>query len=443
MGENSEFKLAKDIVSMLQNEGYTAYFAGGVVRDMLLKSKSVHDIDIATSATPEIIKSLFPNVHPVGESFGVMLVVSEGIPFEVATFREDGGYQNGRHPEAVSFSDPEVDALRRDFTINGMFFDPISEKVHDFVGGQEDLRSGIIRTIRTPEDRFSEDYLRMLRAVRFSARFDFPIEEATWEALCNLSHNIKGISVERIFQEISKMLEGPRASKALRLLQDCGLLQHILPEVSALLGCEQPEEFHPEGDVFEHTLLVLDNMGEEASSVALWSALLHDIGKPATQTVEDRIRFNKHHKVGGEMSDSLLRRLKVSNDFRESVVAIVENHMTFIEVQNMRLSTLKRFLGRKTIEDELRLHRADCLASNGSLENYTYLVTKQGEFDAEEIAPQPLLNGGDLIKAGLKPSPLMGQILKEAYDLQLEEVLLEREEALNWLHHRLVSEQND
>lgn len=441
MGENSEFISAVQIVERLQKAGYDAYFAGGVVRDMLMQHRAIHDIDIATSATPETIKRLFDNVHPVGESFGVMLVVKEGIAFEVATFREDGGYQNGRHPESVTFSSSEVDALRRDFTINGMFYDPLTETVHDYVGGREDLQAGVIRTIRSAEERFREDFLRMLRAIRFAARFDFPIEGKTWIALCDLAHNIGKISVERIFQEVNKMLSGPRASNAVRMMLDSGMLAVILPELSALVGCEQPPQFHPEGDVFEHTLLVLDNMPEDASPEAMWAALLHDIGKPATQTIEDRIRFNTHHSVGAEMSDILLRRLKVSNDFRGKVVSMVQSHMKFIDVQQMKLSTLKRFLARETLDGDLQLHKADCLASNGSLENYHFVIEKRDEFAEAGVAPAPLVVGGDLIKMGVKPSPKFGALLKEVYDLQLEEVLHTKEAALHWLKKRIEKEQ--
>lgn len=410
---------------------------------MLLKRSEINDVDIATSATPDDIKELFENVHPVGESFGVMLVVQRGIPFEVATFREDGGYQDGRRPEAVSFTGPEVDAQRRDFTINGMFYDPIAEQVHDFVGGQEDLRKGIIRTINNPRDRFSEDYLRMLRAIRFSTRFGFPIEEQTKSALLELAPKIAGISVERIFQEVDKMLTGPRPSEAVRLMAELGFLEVILPEVAALSGCEQPPEFHPEGDVFEHTMFVLDGLEKGSSSAVMWAALLHDIGKPPTKTVEDRIRFNNHNKVGAEMSDVLLRRLKVSNDLREKVVSMVAGHMTFVDVQQMRVSTLKRFIARETFNEELALHKADCLASNGSLSNYDFLQRKIEEFVAVDIAPKPFLNGKDLIQSGIRPSPLFGEILRDAYDLQLEETLKSREEALYWLKNRLAIEQID
>ncbi len=426
------YQTALPIVERLQKAGYTTLFAGGAVRDMLHHWEGNNDIDIATVATPAEVEALFKNVHGVGESFGVMLVVENGIPYEVATFREEGEYSNGRHPDKVIYSTPEEDAKRRDFTINGMFFDPITETIYDYVGGQEDLKKGIIRTIGNPNDRFSEDYLRMLRAVRFSVRFDFEIEKETWQALCQLSHHITEISAERIFVELNKMLIGPNPSKAIYLLRDCGLLERVLPEVASMSGVEQPKEFH-DHDVFDHTMKVLDGIGTKPTEVLAWSALLHDIGKPSTQTFEDRIRFNNHHYVGSKMAEKLLRRLRVSNQLLDEITACVENHMHFISVQQMRQAKVKRFLARETIEDELILHKADCEASHGSIDNYTFLREKQVEFEAEGVKPDPILMGRDLINDGLRPGPFFGEILTESYDAQLEGEITTHEEALVWL----------
>ncbi len=437
MNRNSDlYKTAVKIVGRIQDAGFTTLFAGGAVRDMIREDSDLNDIDIATVAHPAEISKIFRNVHGVGESFGVMMVVENGIPFEVATFREEGEYVDGRHPESVKYSTPDQDAKRRDFTINGMFYDPLTDTVYDYVGGQEDLKRGVIRTIGNAHDRFSEDYLRMLRAIRFAVRFDFKIEQSTWNALCQLSSKITGISAERIFVELNKMLIGPRPSTAIRLMRDCGLLEQILPEVSAMSGVEQPKEYH-DSDVFDHTMKVVDGIGENPSEALAWSALLHDIGKPPTQTFEDRIRFNNHHHVGAEMAEKLLNRLKVSNALKDVILACVENHMHFIAVQDMRKSKLKRFLARETIETELKLHVADCLASHGGIDNYTFLRAKQEEFASEGVKPNPLLQGRDLIASGLKPGPLFGEILTASYDAQLEGDIVDRDSALLWLESYL------
>jgi len=437
MNRNTDLhKTAIKIVARLQDAGFVTLFAGGAVRDMIRHDSDLNDIDIATVAHPADISKLFRNVHGVGESFGVMMVVENGIPFEVATFREEGEYVDGRHPETVKYSTPDQDAKRRDFTINGMFYDPISDQVFDFVGGQEDLKRGLIRTIGNAHDRFNEDYLRMLRAIRFAVRFGFEIEQSTWDALCELSSKITGISAERIFVELNKMLTGPRPSTAIRLLVNCGLMKEIMPEITAMIGVEQPKEYH-DSDVFDHTMKVIDGIGENPSEALAWSALLHDIGKPSTQTFEDRIRFNNHHHVGAQMTEKLLSRLKVSNALKEEILACVENHMHFIAVQDMRKSKLKRFLARETIETELKLHKADCLASHGGIDNYTFLIAKQEEFASEGVKPNPVLQGRDLIAVGLKPGPQFGEILTASYDAQLENEITGHESALIWLNNYL------
>jgi tRNA nucleotidyltransferase/poly(A) polymerase len=440
ISNTSEEKIAAavSIVKKLTSRGFSALFAGGYVRDRIMNGvlAEIGDIDIATNATPETISKLFSHTIGVGEQFGVMVVMEGGIPFEVATFRADIGITDGRHPGAVVFTDAKEDALRRDFTINGMFFDPITEQVIDYVSGAEDINAGVIRSIGDPGQRFKEDYLRMLRAIRFAARFDFKIEDATWRALCENAEKIKLISPERIFSEIDRMLCQKNPSRSLQLLMESGLLKEVLPEVAALAGVEQPPEFHPEGDVFVHTRLALELMEEQPSSTLAWSVLLHDVGKPSTFIVSDRIRFNGHDRAGALIARTVLRRLKASNALIEAVDACIENHMNFMNVTRMRLSTLKKFLSRPTIIEELDLHRADCLASHGDIENYTFIKEKLSEMDQEVIKPPPLIGGRDLIELGLKPGPLFGEILNEIYDLQLEEKVATKNDALALVKER-------
>lgn len=437
---DSEKKIAAavSIVKKLTSQGFTALFAGGYVRDRIMKGifAEIGDIDIATNATPETINKLFSHTIGVGEQFGVMVVIEGGIPFEVATFRADIGITDGRHPGKVVFTDAKEDALRRDFTINGMFFDPLTEQVIDYVSGAEDISAGVIRSIGDPAQRFREDYLRMLRAIRFAARFDFSIEDATWRALCENAGNIKLISPERIFSEIDRMICQKNPARSLQLLMDSGLLKEVLPEVAALAGVEQPPEFHPEGDVFVHTRLALELMPDQPSSALAWSVLLHDVGKPSTFIVSDRIRFNGHDRVGALIASSVLRRLKASNALIEAVDACIENHMNFMNVTRMRLSTLKKFLSRPTIMEELDLHRTDCLASHGDIENYIFIKEKLSLMGQEVIKPPPLIGGRDLIELGLKPGPLFGEILNEVYDLQLEEKISSKEEAMVFVRER-------
>jgi putative nucleotidyltransferase with HDIG domain len=435
ISENSKkkYNYAVSIVKVLVKNGYTAYFAGGFVRDRILfkGQAEIGDIDIATNAKPETIAQLFTHTIGVGEQFGVMVVVMGQIPFEVATFRSDIGITDGRHPEKVVFTDASEDAKRRDFTINGMFFDPIEERVIDFVGGLKDLENRVIRAIGEPQLRFSEDYLRMLRAIRFAARFDYRIDSTSWDALVHDAPMISRISPERIFAEVDKMITGKNPHVALQLLFDSGLLAVILPEVAALSGVEQPPEFHPEGDVFVHTKLCLDKMAANQNSVLAWSVLLHDIGKPPTMYIAaDRVRFNNHDKVGAEMSREVLRRLKASNALIDAVSACVENHMNFMNVTRMRLSTLKKFLSRATIQEELELHFADCMASHGGIENYYFVKEKLSTMEIGVIKPAPFIGGRDLIELGLKPGPLFGEILDTVYDLQLEEKLTGKEDAI-------------
>ncbi|MCG8598797.1 MAG: CCA tRNA nucleotidyltransferase [Verrucomicrobiales bacterium] len=433
--------IATDIVRTLQNAGYEALFAGGCVRDRLL-GNDPKDYDIATSATPDEILKHFPKAGTVGAHVGVVLVKKGGHHFEIATFREDGEYADGRRPESVVFSDAENDARRRDFTINGMFHDPVADKTIDYVGGQSDLKAGLIRCIGTPEDRFREDYLRLLRAVRFATRFGFEIEETTWTAICQTGENIRHISPERIREELDRIWVDPNRVRGFDLLVDSGLMEHLLPEILQLKGCEQPPQWHPEGDVFVHTRLMLSHLPDDASLPLVLSVLFHDIAKPATFSYdpdEDRIRFNGHDKVGAEMTRVILRRFRYSNAIIDTVSEAVENHMKFKDVQKMRASTLKRFMARDSFDDQLALHRVDCLGSNGNLGNHDYVIAKQEEFAAEPLVPPPFLSGRDLIERGLKPGPHFKEILRTAQDLQLEREHTSREQALAWLEDELDS----
>lgn len=428
--QSPKYRAALAIIKKLTQEGFEALFAGGFVRDMLMENTNDGDIDIATNAKPEAINKLFPHTIGVGEQFGVMIVVHQSIPFEVATFRSDIGINDGRHPANIVFTDSRHDAQRRDFTINGLFFNPISQQVIDYIDGKRDIAAGVIRAIGNPKLRFSEDYLRMLRAIRFAARFNFSIEAATWQSMSELVAKITVISVERIFTELDKMFRGPNPKNALDLLDKSGLLAHILPEVAALKGVEQPLEYHPEGDVFEHIKKALTLLPPNPSSVLAWSVLLHDIGKPPTMILADRIRFNNHDKVGSNMVKRLLKALHTSNELLEGVYACTDNHMNFVNVQKMRLSTLKKFLSRATIVEELELHRIDCLASHGQLDNYFFLQEQLATFRQETLKPDPLLHGKDLIAMGFKPGPLFSEILTAIYDLQLEETITNYPEAI-------------
>ena len=433
-----KYTAAIKICTKLSNAGHEALFAGGIVRDMLLGKIGNDDIDIATDAAPSRIEELFHHTVPVGAQFGVMIVVQDGIPFEVATFRTDIGGADGRHPSEVCYTNAENDALRRDFTINGLFYDPRTESVIDYVGGEEDIRGGILRAIGDPHRRFEEDYLRMLRAIRFAARFGFTIEKETWNALCENVAFIGKISVERIFAELTKMFCSTNPRRALDLLNESGLLNVVLPEVSAMKGVEQPEQFHPEGDVFEHTRIAMELLGEYPDPVLAWSVLLHDIGKPLTKTVSDRIRFNSHDQIGMQMSYRILRRLHAANTLVENVGACVGNHMNFMHVRQMRLSTLKKFLSRPTIDSELEMHRIDCLASHGNCENYVFLKERLSVLQQDAIKPVPFIRGRDLLSLGFREGPGIGSILEDLYDRQLDEEIHSRDEALEYVRNTYI-----
>ena len=427
---------ATKVISKLQQSGYLAYFAGGCVRD-LLRDQVPTDYDIATNALPEQVTSLFSKTRSVGAHFGVIIVISGEFAFEVATFRNDGSYGDGRRPESVEFTSPEEDVLRRDFTINGIFYDPIEGSTIDYVNGQDDIESGTVRAIGDPESRFREDHLRLLRAVRFAARFDYQIEENTWAAICSHAEEIKNISEVRIRDELSKILTDPNRVRGFDLLVESGLMEAMIPEILDLKGCEQPPQFHPEGDVFVHTRLMLTLLKDDPSLSLVLSVLLHDIGKPSTYSYDeesDRIRFNGHDKIGAEMASDILKRLKFPNKVIEEVTEMVANHMTFKDVQKMREAKLKRFMARPTFEDETELHRVDCLGSWGGLDNYDFLNQKRTEFDNEPIIPPPLLTGNDLIEIGWEPGPRLGEVLTKVQDMQLEKNLNSKEEALDWVN---------
>ncbi len=435
---------ARAVVRVLQTAGYQAYWAGGCVRDRLL-NRQAKDIDIATNAHPGQVQALFTTTYAVGRSFGVILVEHEGGTYEVATFRRDARYLDGRHPESVQFTVAEEDARRRDFTINGLFFDPASGQVLDYVGGLADLQSRIVRAIGTPADRFAEDHLRMLRAVRFAATLGFTLDPVTAEAIRNHAADIKLISAERIQVELIRMLtEAAKPGQALELLGETGLLAMVLPEVDALRGVEQPPEYHPEGDVFRHTVLMLDLLDHPTPELAL-SVLLHDIGKAVTQRRvirpdgRERIRFDGHAEEGARMAEQILNRLRCSRALTEHVVTCVRQHMRFMEVRNMRTATLRRMVMAPTFVTELALHRVDCLGSHGHLDNYQYVHDFAESLNHEAVKPPPLLRGGDVLSAGIDAGPVIKRLLEEAYDLQLEGRITSPDQARSWLKQRLAA----
>jgi poly(A) polymerase len=428
---------ARSIVERLRGAGFQALYAGGCVRDRLL-GREPHDYDVATDARPEQVVALFPRTVPVGVQFGVILVLEQGEEIQVATFRGDGTYIDGRHPESVVYTDAEGDACRRDFTVNGLFYDPTDGRVLDFVGGRDDLQTRLLKAIGDPSRRFEEDKLRMLRAVRFATTLGFTVDPVTWEAIKRHAPEIHAVSAERIREELVKILLSPNRLQGFDLLDESGLLKEILPEMEDLKGCEQPPEFHPEGDVFVHTRLMLSMLGPEASLPLVLSVLFHDLGKPATRAVDEtgRIRFNGHEGVSAGISLRILQRLRFSNDVIDDVIPSVRLHMSFKDVPNMRVATLKRMMARPTFDDELELHRVDCLASHGMLDNHALLIAKREEFGREPLIPPPLITGNDLISLGWKPGPNFADVLREAQTRQLEGSLTSREETLDWVRKR-------
>ncbi len=417
------------------------------MRDLLL-GREPADYDVATSATPDQVMSIFPQTYAVGAQFGVVLVPLRVLGeaeapghIEIATFRSDGAYRDGRHPDSVRYTtSARHDVARRDFTINGLLLDPLSAhpntphgELLDYVEGRQDLERGIVRTIGRPEQRFREDKLRMLRAARFAARFGYRIEAATAEAIRVLAPQIHQVSCERVRDELTKMLTEGRARRAFQLLDDTALLREVLPEIVRMKGVEQPPQYHPEGDVFIHTLLLLDGLPAGCSPTLAWGALLHDVGKPATfRRAPDRIRFDGHVEIGVRMADDLLGRLRFSNREREQILALVENHMRFADVRRMKDSTFKRFVRLPDFDEHLALHRLDCLASHANLELYDYTRQRLAAIPTGAVRPEPLINGRDLIAAGYAPGPRFAEILGAVEDAQLEGRIATRDEAMEF-----------
>ena len=420
------------VVRRLRQEGFEAYFAGGCVRDMLL-DKEPRDYDIATSAHPEDVQRLFAETVSVGAQFGVILVHVEGHPFEVASFRHDGPYLDGRRPSEVRYGSLEEDVQRRDFTINGMIYDPIADRVIDLVEGRQDLAQQRIRAIGAAERRFAEDRLRMLRAVRFAASLNFAIESATFAAIQRLAPTIIDIAWERIGDEITRILTEGAARRGFELLDESGLLKILLPEIEALKGIWQSPDYHPEGDVFKHTMLLLNHMQAPSETLA-YGCLLHDVAKPLCFKREgDRVTFYGHTDKGAIMAEDILKRLKRGRAVWERVNYLVHNHLRHVQAPDMRLSTLKRFLREDGIEELLELTRIDALSSSGDLRHYQFCKDRLDQLDEEEIRPAPLVRGSDLIEMGFKPGPMFAEILRQVEDQQLGGELGSREEALDWV----------
>jgi poly(A) polymerase len=426
-------ELAGQICATLLKAGHQAYLVGGCVRDLLLDREPA-DYDVATDAHPERVLELFPGSLAVGAQFGVIVVVEDSTEVEVATFRSDIGYSDGRHPDSVVFSkSAEEDVRRRDFTINALLLEPATGKVFDYVGGREDLRAGVIRAIGDAEARFREDKLRMIRAVRFAARFGYAIEPTTRAAIVNLAAEVKVVSAERLRDELTKLLTEGAARRGFELLDETRLLPALLPEIANMKGVDQPPQFHPEGDVWIHTLLMLEKLPAGASPTLAWGVLLHDVGKPPTFTPpkspEDRIRFDYHVEVGTRMAEEIFRRFRFSNEDTGQVMALVANHLRFKDVPQMRASTLKRFVRLERFEEHLELHRLDCLSSHRILDSYEFVQRFIAETPPEEVRPPRLLSGEDLIQMGFSPGPLFKEILQMVEDAQLEGRIRNHEEA--------------
>jgi len=431
-------ELAAHICRKLHASGFKAYLVGGCVRDLLL-GREPEDYDIATDARPARVQALFPSSVDVGARFGVLLVVSDSAQVDVATFRSDVGYSDGRHPDRVEYSNlPEEDVRRRDFTINGLMLDMETQQILDFVGGREDLRQGVVRAIGTPELRFCEDRLRMVRAVRFAARFGYVIEPATFQAIVATAPRITAVSAERLRDEITKLLTEGAARRALELLDETNLLKACLPEIAAMKGVAQPPEFHPEGDVWIHTLIMLENLAPGSPATLAWAVLLHDVGKPPTfmsaEETGDRIRFDGHAEIGARMAVAICRRFRFSVADMEQIEAVVANHLRFKDVFQMRPATLKRFVRLPRFEEEhLALHRLDCLASHRNLDAYEFVGRFLRETPPEEVRPSRLLTGEDLKAMGFRPGPLFREILQSVEEGQLEGRLKRREDALDFV----------
>jgi tRNA nucleotidyltransferase/poly(A) polymerase len=452
--------VATEIVRRLQAAGFAAFWVGGSVRDFLL-GREPGDYDIATSALPEQIEALFKRTIAVGRKFGVIVVIEQDHQFQVATFRAEANYQDGRRPEHVRFGDAQADAERRDFTVNGLFFDPVHKQLHDWVGGEKDLRAKIIRTIGNPDERFAEDHLRLLRAVRLATQLDFEIEPETFRAIQTHAAKIKLISAERIRDELVKLftlgappsrrpVESaklanempalPPAARGLILLRDSGLLEHVLPEVAATIHCGQSPDYHPEGSVFNHLVLMLQKMPPDADPLLPWAILMHDIAKPLTASRDEKtgsIHFYEHERIGAEMTERILERLRFPRKQIEAVAKAVRCHMQFKDALQMRKSTLRRLLMRPTFPLELQLHRVDCLGSHGRLDVYDFLVAQSKDLDNQPQIHPPLLKGDDLIKLGVQPGPALGALLNEIREKQLQDELKTPAEARAWAKEQI------
>ncbi len=461
-----QFEAAFRIVETLRSRGHEAYLAGGCVRDLLLGHEPA-DYDVATSATPDVVLEMFPRTFAVGAHFGVVLVAPEtehaGFVTEVATFRSDLAYSDGRHPDGVRYTKTAAeDVERRDFTINGLLLDPLQggglldplrgggpldenrgdlkfprNAVLDFVGGLADLDAGIIRAIGKPESRFGEDHLRMLRAVRFAARFGFELEAETHRAIRSLASRIHAVSRERVREELTRMLTEGHARRAFELLDVTSLLAEVLPEIAQMKGVEQPPQYHPEGDVWTHTLMLLEQLPPQCSMTLAWGALLHDVGKPPTfRRAQDRIRFDGHVEIGVAMGAEICRRFRFSNEETRQILALIENHMRFMDTQRMKTSTLKRFFRLERFDEHLTLHRMDCMAGSGNLENWNYVRDRFSSMPEETVRPKPLLTGRELIAAGYKPGAGFKEMLRAAEDAQLEGAIATTEQALQFVRNQ-------
>jgi tRNA nucleotidyltransferase/poly(A) polymerase len=427
-------QLAEHVCRTLRGAGHQAYLVGGCVRDILLKREPA-DYDVATDATPDRVQQLFPRSLAVGAQFGVIIVTEDAAQVEVATFRSDIGYSDGRHPDRVVYAtSPQEDVKRRDFTINALLLDPETNEVLDFVGGRADLRTGIIRAIGRPADRFREDKLRMVRAVRFAARFRYAIEAGTFTAISGLAPEIHHVSAERLREELTKLLTEGAASRGFELLDETRLLPELLPEIARMKGVEQPPQFHPEGDVWTHTLLMLGRLQAGCSATLAWGVLLHDVGKPPTFTPpsgpDGRIRFDEHVEVGTRMAEEICRRLRFSNEDTAQIAALVANHLRFKDVPQMKLATLKRFVRLDSFSEHLELHRLDCLASHGHLENHDLVSKFLAVTPPEQVRPLRLVTGEDLIALGFAPGPSFKGILDAVEEAQLNGRINTREEGL-------------
>jgi tRNA nucleotidyltransferase/poly(A) polymerase len=440
-------QLAEHVCRTLREAGHQAYFVGGCVRDILLEREPA-DYDVSTDATPDRVQELFSRSLAVGAQFGVIVVLQEhgpedlpvddSVQVEVATFRSDVGYSDGRHPDEVVYSKtPQEDVLRRDFTINALLLDPETKEVLDFVGGRDDLRAGIIRAIGKPEERFREDKLRMIRAVRFAARFRYAIHAATFGAIAKLAKDVCQVSAERVRDELTKLLTEGAARRGFELLDETRLLPEVLPEISRMKGVEQPPQFHPEGDVWIHTLMMLEGLTAGCSLTLAWGVLLHDVGKPPTFSPPSgpggRIRFDQHVEVGTRMAEEICRRLRFSNEDTEQIAALVANHLKFKDVPQMKASTLKRFIRLPRFEEHLELHRLDCSSSHRNLENYEFVRRFVAETPPQEVRPPRLLTGDDLKGLGYLPGPQFKEILEAIEESQLNGSVLTREAALRFV----------